>query len=60
MLTGRIDSNFYEIKYDDTYGSFMLEEQILIEEFEEGDPIIFDYYENELGQLIVARMEKAN
>ncbi|MDO9533736.1 MAG: protease complex subunit PrcB family protein [Bacillota bacterium] len=60
VLVGQIDSNSVEINVDGEPKAFRLAEQILIEEFNDGDNIIIDYYTDEHGRFILNKIQKAN
>ena len=56
--TGRIDSNSVEIEVEGKPEAYVPAEQILIGNFNEGDKVVFDYYEDRYGRRIISRMEK--
>jgi len=57
-LVGRIDSNSVEIESNGKTQAFYLSEQSLIENFKDGEKIIFDYYQDQYDRLIVNKLEK--
>ncbi len=56
ILTGKIDGHTIEISIEDEPKAFTFQDDVPVGEFEAGDHIIFDYYENE--RLTITRMEK--
>ena len=58
ILVGRIDSNSVEIKIDGEPRAFYLEEQTLVDNLKDGEKIIFEYYEDQYGRLIISKIER--
>jgi len=59
-LTGRIDSNSVEIEINGEPLAFYLSEQTLADSLTDGEKVIFYYYEDEYGRLIINKIEKDN
>ncbi|MEW5922223.1 MAG: protease complex subunit PrcB family protein [Bacillota bacterium] len=60
VFVGRIDNNSVEIKVGGNPAAYVPAEQILIGQFNDGDKVIFDYYEDRHGRRIINRMHKEN
>ncbi len=59
ILNGLIDSHSVEIEVDGSPRAYALAEQVVLHSFNEGDSIIFDYYEDQHGRPVINRIEKA-
>lgn len=57
-LTGRIDSNSVEIEINGEPLAFYLSEQTLADSLTDGEKVIFDYFEDEYGRLVINKIEK--
>jgi hypothetical protein len=58
IFTGQIDSNSVEIVVQGNPAAYVPVEQIVISVVNEGDKVIFEYYEDQHGRRIINRMEK--
>lgn len=58
VFLGQIDSNSVEIEVDGETSAYVVAEQIPLRNFNEGDEIKFDYYEDQHGRLVINRMGK--
>jgi hypothetical protein len=60
IYTGQIDNNFIEIKVDNVESAYMLPEDfswMLAELLNSGDTVVFSYYENTNGQLVIWELD---
>lgn len=62
VYTGRIDNNFIEIEVEGQPTAYMIPEDlhwIFAEHLNEGDNVIFTYFENEHGQRVIIKIDPA-
>ncbi len=62
VYNGQIDNNFIEISVGNMAGAYMLPRDlawVLTEVLKEGDKVVFTYLENEHGQRILLKIDKA-
>lgn len=57
VLVGLIDSHSVEIEVEGKPKAYGLAEQINLSSLNEGDRVVFDYYEDQHGRMIINRME---
>lgn len=59
IYIGQIDNNFIEIEVGGEAKAFMLAEQELIKDVNDGDKIFFEYFKDENESLVVRSIERA-
>ncbi len=58
VYTGRIDNNFIEIKVGDEARTFLAPVELIGGTLNKDDPVIFDFYKNDSGQLVLVSFKK--
>ncbi|OPZ73373.1 MAG: hypothetical protein BWY80_00952 [Firmicutes bacterium ADurb.Bin456] len=58
VYTGRIDNNFIEIKVGDEPRTFLAPVELIGGTLNKDDPVIFDFYKNNSGQLVLVSFKK--
>lgn len=58
IYTGRIDNNFIEIKVGDEARTFLAPVELIGGALNKDDPVIFDFYKNNSGQLVLVNFKK--
>jgi hypothetical protein len=60
IYTGRLDNNFIEIKVGDEARTFLAPAELIGGTLKKDDPVIFDFYKNDSGQLVLVSFKKMN
>lgn len=58
IYVGRIDNNFIEIKVGDEPRTFLAPVELIGGALNKDDPVIFDFYKNNSGQLVLVSFKK--
>ena len=58
VYTGRIDNNFIEIQVGDEARTFLAPVELIGGTLNKDDPVIFDFYKNNSGQLVLVSFKK--